>query len=112
MEDHQDGLGLEHLASEEMLRELDFFSQEKRWLQGQLRAFHYPQESYHEDGARLFAVVRGRRMRDKGPKLKQEMFALDINPPLFHQEASPAVEEAGQRGCAASVLGGFQDPTG
>ena len=88
MEDHQDGLGLEHLSGEERLRELDLFSLENRWLQGELSAFHYPKGSYQEYGARLFTVVCGRRMRDKGHKLKQEMFMLGIKRPLFHQKAS------------------------
>lgn len=83
MEDHQDGLGLEHLSGERRLRELDLFILEKRWLQGELRASHYPQGSYQEDGARLFTVVCGRKKRDKGCKLKQEMFVLGMKKPHF-----------------------------
>jgi len=111
VEDHQDDLGLDHLSSEERLRELDLFSLEKRWLQGELKAFHHPQGSYQEDGARLFTVVHGRRMTEKGCKLKQERFMLDIKKLLFRQKASQAMEEAGQRGCAASMLRSFPHPT-
>lgn len=82
MEDHQDGLGLEHSSCEERLTELDLFSLEKRWFQEELQAFQCPQGGC-QDGASLFTVVSGRRTRDKGQHLKQENLMLDIKKNCF-----------------------------
>lgn len=74
-----------------------------------MRAFLNPQGSYQEDGARLFTVVCVRQMREKGCKLKHEVFMLDIkNPP----RGKSSNERGWTRGCAASMLRGFRDPAG
>lgn len=48
--------GLEHLSYEERLRELCFFSLEKRWPQGDLTtAGQYLKEAYRKNRVKLFS---------------------------------------------------------
>ena len=57
--------GLEHLSYEDRLRELGFFSLEKRRLQGDLiAAFQYLKGAYRKDGDNLFS--RDNSDRDEG----------------------------------------------
>lgn len=63
-----------------------------------------------KDSARIFTAICGRNMGDKGQKLKQEVPAGYKE--TIHHEDSQALDQAAQQGCAVSVLGGFQDPTG
>jgi len=63
--------GMEHLCSEERLRELELFNLEKRRLQGDLTAaVQYLEGAYKKDEDRLLKRVCSDRTRDNGFKLK------------------------------------------
>ena len=63
--------GLEHLPYKDRLRELGFFSQEKRRLRGDLiTAFQYLKGAYKQEGNQLFERVNNSRTRGSGFKLK------------------------------------------
>ena len=64
--------GLEHLSSEERLRELGLFSCEKRRLQGNLiAAFQYLKGDYEQEGDCLFTLFDRDRAKGNGFKLKK-----------------------------------------
>jgi len=64
--------GLEHLSSEERLRELGLFSLEKRKLQGKLTAaFQYLKGPYRKDGVNLLSKAYCDKTRSNCFKLKE-----------------------------------------
>lgn len=66
---------------EDRLKDLDLFSLEKRWLQGNSPLC--PWDGYQEERDRFFMVKHGGRIRDYGHNLKQERFRLDMRQNFF-----------------------------
>jgi len=78
--------GLAHLSCEERLRELGWFLLEKRRLRADLTvAFQYLKRAYKQEVQHLFTRVDSDRTREKGFKLGQGRFGLDIRRKFFTQ---------------------------
>lgn len=97
--------GLKHLSFEVRQWEWGSFSLEKGRLPGDLIATcQYLQGSYHEDGARLFTVVRG---RSQGMLSWNEIWIDARENCLIVRAVESGTDSQG--GCAASILRGFYD---
>jgi len=67
--------GLEHLSYKERLRQLQLFSLEKGWLQGDLiAAFQYLKGAYKKDGDRFFNRVFCNRTKGNRFNIKEGRF--------------------------------------
>ena len=75
---------LEHLSYEDRLRDLSFFSLEKRKLRDDLiAAFQYLKGAYKQEGSQPFTRVDNGRTRGNGFNLREGRFRLDIREKFF-----------------------------
>ncbi|KAK4824617.1 hypothetical protein QYF61_016923 [Mycteria americana] len=105
--------GLEHLSYGQSLRELRFFSLEKRRLRGDLIvAFQYIKGAYKKDGGRLFTKAYCDRTRFQQFKLKEGRFRLGIRRKFFYNAGGETREQVAQRSCGCPIIGSVQCQVG
>lgn len=81
---HKDDQRAGELVYEERLREMDFYSPERRMLRGDLRTtFQYLKESYKEGRDCLFTWAHMEKMRGNEDKLHVWRFLLDTRGNFF-----------------------------
>ena len=75
---------LEHLSCEDRLRELEFFSLEKRRLWVDLiAAFQYLKGAYKKDGEKIYSKACCGRTRSNGFKPRDGRFRLNERKKIF-----------------------------
>ena len=76
--------GLEHLPSEERLRDMGILSPEKRRLKGNLiNTDNYFKSSCQEGKSRLLSVMPSNRTRDNGHKKELRKFHMNMRKKFF-----------------------------
>ena len=75
-------------------------------------AFQYLKGAYKQEGEWLFTRVDSDRTREKGLRVRQGRFRLDIRRKFFHAEGGDALEQVAQGGCGCPIPGGIQGQAG
>jgi len=102
--------GLEHLPSEERLRDMGILSPEKRRLKGNLiNTDNYFKSSCQEGKSRLLSVMPSNRTRDNGHKLEHRKFHMNIGKNFINCEDYRALEQTAQRNCRGFLSGDIQN---
>jgi len=100
---------LEHLPYKERLRNLGFFSLEKRMLQGDLFAdFQYLKGDYKKEGNQLFTRADSDRTIGNGFKLKKGRLRLDVRGKFFTERVMSCWNRLPREAADASSLEVFR----
>jgi len=107
---------LEHLSSQNRLRELGLFRRrtaaEKRRLRGNLiAAFQQLNGTDRKDEDNLFNRARCKRTSSNGFKLREGRFKLDKEE-IFYYEGGETLEQVAQRGGRCPISGNVQGQVG
>jgi len=104
--------GLEHLPSEERLRDLGLFSLEKRQLGWDLiNSFNYLMGGCQVDVVMLSSVECSNRTRSNGHKLERRKFHLNRKKNFFTFRDTETLQQAAQSSCRVSS-GDTENPPG